>query len=94
MLSTELYICLIDQYITPVRVHVVSCLSIIFVGFSSYVRSYATYPSAVKSIFNMKLLHLGHLAKSFGLREAPADMQTGISSEKLKARKRREEKKR
>lgn len=40
-------------------------------AYSSYVQSYSTYPSAQKDIFHVKKLHLGHIAKSFGLREAP-----------------------
>uniref|UniRef100_V9KI40 ATP-dependent RNA helicase n=1 Tax=Callorhinchus milii TaxID=7868 RepID=V9KI40_CALMI len=37
----------------------------------SYIRAYATYPSDLKHIFYVKNLHLGHAAKSFGLRDAP-----------------------
>lgn len=43
-------------------------------AFSSHIRAYATHPSNEKEIFHVKKLHLGHLAKAFGLREAP----TGI----------------
>jgi ATP-dependent RNA helicase DDX31/DBP7 len=34
-------------------------------------RAYATHPSAEKHIFHIRHLHLGHLAKSFALRDAP-----------------------
>ncbi|GAA5837539.1 hypothetical protein JCM11251_002009 [Rhodosporidiobolus azoricus] len=40
-------------------------------AFQAHVRAYATHPSAEKAIFNTQGLHLGHLAKSFGMREAP-----------------------
>ena len=40
-------------------------------AYQSFVRAYATYPTALKSIFHMKKLHLGHLAKSFGLQDSP-----------------------
>ena len=43
-------------------------------AFRSFIRAYATYPLALKQIFHVKLLHLGHIAKSFALRETPADM--------------------
>lgn len=43
-------------------------------AFQSFVRAYATYPSNLKSIFHIKYLHLGHLAKSFGLRDAPGNI--------------------
>ena len=45
-----------------------------FPAYQSFVRAYATYPANLKSIFHVKHLHLGHVAKSFGLREAPADI--------------------
>ncbi|RUS76262.1 hypothetical protein EGW08_015977 [Elysia chlorotica] len=44
-------------------------------GFQSYIRAYATYSKEVKGIFKVSDLHLGHVAKSFALREAPAQIQ-------------------
>ncbi|XP_076454729.1 ATP-dependent DNA helicase DDX31-like [Babylonia areolata] len=43
-------------------------------GYQSFVRAYATYPSHLKEIFSLKDLHLGHVAKSFALREAPSNL--------------------
>ncbi|ODV96313.1 hypothetical protein PACTADRAFT_49674 [Pachysolen tannophilus NRRL Y-2460] len=43
-------------------------------GFSSHIRAYATHLASERSIFNVKTLHLGHLAKSFGLRETPKNL--------------------
>jgi len=40
-------------------------------AFASHVRAYATHPADEKHIFHIRHLHLGHLAKSFALREAP-----------------------
>nr|XP_028571926.1 probable ATP-dependent RNA helicase DDX31 isoform X1 [Podarcis muralis] len=40
----------------------------------SFIRSYATYPASLKHIFHVKSLHLGHVAKSFGLRDAPKNL--------------------
>jgi ATP-dependent RNA helicase DDX31/DBP7 len=40
-------------------------------------RGYATYPTKVKHIFHIKNLHFGHVAKSFGLREAPGALAAG-----------------
>jgi ATP-dependent RNA helicase DDX31/DBP7 len=34
-------------------------------------RAYSTHPSNEKHIFHIRHLHLGHLAKSFALRDAP-----------------------
>ncbi|XP_067939384.1 ATP-dependent DNA helicase DDX31-like [Watersipora subatra] len=63
-------------------------------AYQSFVRAYATYPTKVKDIFHVKNLHLGHLAKSFCLREAPAGMTGTSNSRKLdrtsKARKKAE----
>lgn len=40
-------------------------------AFQSHVRAYATHVAAERSMFNIKDLHLGHLAKSFALRDRP-----------------------
>ncbi|XP_053381273.1 probable ATP-dependent RNA helicase DDX31 isoform X2 [Mercenaria mercenaria] len=41
-------------------------------AFQSTIRAYATYPHNLKSVFQIRNLHLGHTAKTFGLREAPS----------------------
>ena len=40
-------------------------------AYLSHVRAYATHPIEERKFFHVKLLHLGHLAKSFALRETP-----------------------
>ncbi|XP_042537169.1 probable ATP-dependent RNA helicase DDX31 isoform X1 [Dipodomys spectabilis] len=40
----------------------------------SFIRAYATYPRELKHIFCIRALHLGHVAKSFGLRDAPRNL--------------------
>ncbi|KAJ5298356.1 P-loop containing nucleoside triphosphate hydrolase protein [Penicillium atrosanguineum] len=40
-------------------------------AYQSHIRAYATHIAAERSIFNIKELHLGHLAKSFALRDRP-----------------------
>ncbi|XP_047134868.1 ATP-dependent DNA helicase DDX31 [Hydra vulgaris] len=40
-------------------------------AYNSFIQSYSSYPSTVKEMFHVKNLHLGHIAKSFGLRDAP-----------------------
>ncbi|XP_037653390.1 probable ATP-dependent RNA helicase DDX31 [Choloepus didactylus] len=40
----------------------------------SFIRAYATYPRELKHIFHVRSLHLGHVAKSFGLRDAPTNL--------------------
>jgi len=42
-------------------------------AYKSFIQGYATYPKEMKAIFHIKLLHLGHIAKSFGLRKAPSN---------------------
>jgi len=46
-------------------------------AYVSFVRSYASYPKEVRDVFCFKALHLGHCAKSFGLRDPPSRI-TGI----------------
>ena len=43
-------------------------------------RAYATHPSNEKHIFHIRHLHMGHLAKSFALREAPKTVTGGGNS--------------
>ncbi|EGG12210.1 uncharacterized protein MELLADRAFT_46695 [Melampsora larici-populina 98AG31] len=52
-------------------------------AFSSHIRAYATHPSQEKHFFHVKSLHLGHLAKSFGLREAPKRISGSFSTEDM-----------
>ncbi|BCS19112.1 putative ATP-dependent RNA helicase [Aspergillus puulaauensis] len=40
-------------------------------GYQSHIRAYATHIANERHIFNIKELHLGHLAKSFALRDRP-----------------------
>lgn len=44
-------------------------------AYQSHVRAYATHISAERSMFDIKQLHLGHLAKAFALREKPGDIR-------------------
>ncbi|WIA32142.1 hypothetical protein OEZ86_002992 [Tetradesmus obliquus] len=56
-------------------------------AFRSFVRAYTTHPSAMKHVFYVKGLHLGHLAASFGLREAPSKIGAAGSAAERKKRK-------
>ncbi|KAK9462425.1 P-loop containing nucleoside triphosphate hydrolase protein [Lipomyces oligophaga] len=49
-------------------------------AFTSHVRAYTTHLSSERKYFTVRELHLGHLAKSFGLRETPADVQRARNS--------------
>lgn len=44
-------------------------------GYQSHVRAYATHVAAERGYFDIKQLHLGHLAKAFALRERPSGMK-------------------
>lgn len=46
-------------------------------AYVSHVRAYATHVVAERGIFDVKGLHLGHLAKAFALRERPGSMGRG-----------------
>lgn len=43
-------------------------------AFTSHIRAYTTHLSTERDVFNLRDLHLGHIAKSFGLRETPGNM--------------------
>ncbi|KAK6458437.1 ATP-dependent RNA helicase DBP7 [Scheffersomyces xylosifermentans] len=49
-------------------------------AFTSHIRAYATHLSTERNFFNVKLLHLGHLAKSFGLRETPKKLGKSVGT--------------
>ena len=53
-------------------------------AFTSHIRAYATHLSSEKKYFNVKSIHLGHLAKSFGLRQTPKSLghSSALSSKK------------
>lgn len=46
-------------------------------AFVSHVRAYATHVAKEREMFDVKGLHLGHLAKAFALRERPGSMGWG-----------------
>ncbi|XP_075416695.1 ATP-dependent DNA helicase DDX31 [Tenrec ecaudatus] len=48
----------------------------------SFIRAYATYPRELKHIFHVRSLHLGHVAKSFGLRDAPTNLSVSTLTKK------------
>ncbi|ERF74261.1 hypothetical protein EPUS_01948 [Endocarpon pusillum Z07020] len=54
-------------------------------AFQSHVRAYATHVQAERKYFDIKELHLGHLAKAFGLREAPGSLNVqGMRGKKMR----------
>jgi ATP-dependent RNA helicase DDX31/DBP7 len=57
-------------------------------AYVSHLRAYTTHKSKEKEIFDFKLLHLGHLAKSFTLRETPGEIKNhgliNVKKRKLK----------
>uniref|UniRef100_V5GX83 ATP-dependent RNA helicase n=2 Tax=Ixodes ricinus TaxID=34613 RepID=V5GX83_IXORI len=50
-------------------------------GFLSHVRSYASYPRAMREVVSFRALHLGHLAKAYCLRETPSTLGAQWASE-------------
>ena len=46
-------------------------------AFVSHVRAYATHVAKERGMFDIKELHLGHLAKAFALRDRPGNMGRG-----------------
>lgn len=46
-------------------------------AFRSHIRAYATHVKDERHVFDMQQLHLGHIAKSYGLREAPGGIGGG-----------------
>lgn len=53
-------------------------------AFMSSVRAYSTHSADEKDVFHVRKLHLGHLIKSFGMREAPSQIHIGNEKFKVK----------
>lgn len=60
-------------------------------AFTSHIRAYATHLSSERNYFNVKLLHLGHLAKSFGLRETPKKLGRTMGASGSESSKKKED---
>ncbi|WVW78317.1 hypothetical protein I302_100271 [Kwoniella bestiolae CBS 10118] len=56
-------------------------------AYSSFIRAYSTHPLEEKKFFHIKSIHLGHLAKSFALREAPGQLSSSSSTPATKTQK-------
>ncbi|KAH8342205.1 hypothetical protein KR059_005717 [Drosophila kikkawai] len=41
-------------------------------AFVSWMKFYSTFPKELKPVFNVRIAHMGHFAKSFALKEAPS----------------------
>jgi ATP-dependent RNA helicase DDX31/DBP7 len=60
-------------------------------AYLSFVRAYATHPSVEKSIFHIKKLHLGHIAATFLLDEAPKAVAANRGKELPEGKPKRDE---
>lgn len=60
-------------------------------AFCSWVRAYTAHRGELKKIFMVKKLHLGHVARSFGLKEQPSLLGR---SHQVQLKKRKKEQKR
>ncbi|TPX67053.1 hypothetical protein SpCBS45565_g04009 [Spizellomyces sp. 'palustris'] len=69
-------------------------LSLAQQAYTSHVRSYATHVASERHIFHVRKLHLGHVAKSFALREAPGGLIVEKERKDKIEKERREEEKR
>ncbi|XP_035912850.1 probable ATP-dependent RNA helicase CG8611 isoform X2 [Anopheles stephensi] len=51
-------------------------------AFTSWVRYYSNFPKELRHIFYIKAVHMGHYAKSLGLRDAPKHLLQGYTDQK------------
>ncbi|MCO5582749.1 hypothetical protein L7F22_036648 [Adiantum nelumboides] len=75
------------DYLTELQKHSVtlqeaSMKEIASDAFRSYVRAYTAHKGELKAIFQVKKLHLGHVAKSFGLADRPSLLGKSLSKKK------------
>lgn len=62
-------------------------------AFSSWVRAYTAHRGELKRIFVVKKLHLGHVAKSFGLKEQPSLVNKSLQKQSKKRKREQKQKK-
>ncbi|KAK7741788.1 ATP-dependent RNA helicase dbp7 [Cytospora paraplurivora] len=55
-------------------------------AFRSHIRAYATHVKDERHVFDIQQLHLGHIAKSYGLREAPGGIGGGVQKRRAGAK--------
>ena len=58
-------------------------------AYQAHIRAYTTHLSSEREIFNVRKIHLGHLAKAFALREAPAEVVAAAKRQRMKDAERR-----
>ncbi|CAM9328110.1 unnamed protein product [Chrysoparadoxa australica] len=56
-------------------------------AFQSHIRAYATHSAETKQAFNLRSLHFGHVARSFGLKDPPTTIKMATSKKKQVRRK-------
>lgn len=56
-------------------------------AFVSFLRAYSVFPTQWKTVLHTSNLHIGHLAKAFGLRESPKEITNGLSQAKQEGKK-------
>eukprot|EP00656_Telonema_subtile_P007717 TRINITY_DN13623_c0_g1_i2.p1 TRINITY_DN13623_c0_g1~~TRINITY_DN13623_c0_g1_i2.p1 ORF type:complete len:151 (-),score=26.94 TRINITY_DN13623_c0_g1_i2:148-600(-) len=49
-------------------------------AYLSYLRAYNGFPKAVKQYFDARLLHLGHIAASFGITAKPSEIRAELQA--------------
>ena len=70
--ATNLQMTMENAIVNDSKLHENACQAYV-----SYIRSYASYAKNVRDVFCFKELHLGHIAKSYALRDPPTKI-TGI----------------
>ena len=63
-----------------------TCRALAEQAFLSYLRFYASFSGEMRDIFRFKGLHLGHVAKSFALKDAPKDIAKRVTGRSFSAR--------
>jgi ATP-dependent RNA helicase DDX31/DBP7 len=58
-------------------------------AYQAHIRAYTTHLSSEREMFNVRKIHLGHLAKAFALREAPAEVVAAAKRQRMKDAERR-----
>jgi ATP-dependent RNA helicase DDX31/DBP7 len=57
-------------------------------AYQAFVRAYSAHSGELKNVFQVRLLHLGHVARSFALQEAPRAIKDHVPKKSDKGKKR------
>jgi ATP-dependent RNA helicase DDX31/DBP7 len=73
-----------DEKVIHIYYSLIQNMNVARAAYQAHLRAYTTHLSTEREIFNVRRIHLGHLAKAFALREAPAEVVAATKRQRMK----------